>query len=58
MTLTRMTAAMFELPFRVMELPFLMSAAMMDSVFYDGRRVAEQPVRRTPRRRGRARRAR
>jgi hypothetical protein len=32
MTFTRMTDAMLEIPFRMMELPFLMSAAAVDAM--------------------------
>lgn len=32
----RMTAAMFELPFRVLELPFMTLAILMDSILSDG----------------------
>src|SRR5262245_24198376 len=35
MTFTRMTDAMFQLPFRMMEMPFLMSAAVMDAMMAD-----------------------
>ena len=31
-SLTRMTSAMFEIPFRMFELPFVMSAAFMDAI--------------------------
>ena len=40
MSFTKMTAAMLEVPFRMFELPFLMSAAFLDAMFAD-RNVGE-----------------
>ena len=65
MSLTRMTAAMFEIPFRMMEFPVLMSTAVVDAMMsndlagdWTGNRGDRQHTRRrtasAPRRRRRA----